>query len=94
MGRPVRVTRSGTGPGLNGITTGAMGTAIGFEFSQRGNAIVITHHGKKAATLRGDAARRFLDEVERGDPQLVMARATGQFKRGNERLARNHPRNR
>ena len=71
-----------------------MGAAIGFEFSRRGDAIVITHHGRKAATLRGDAARRFFEDVEQEDPQQVMARATGQYARGNERLARNHPRNR
>ncbi len=28
-----------------------------------------------------------------GDPQEVMARLTGNYKRGNERTARNHPRN-
>jgi hypothetical protein len=44
--------------------------------------------------LRGAAAQRFLADVEAGDPQSVMARATGNFKRGNERQARNHPRNR
>jgi hypothetical protein len=29
-----------------------------------------------------------------GEPQLVMARWTGNYKRGNERAAREHPRNR
>jgi hypothetical protein len=71
-----------------------MGRAFGFEFSRRGGDVVITHHGRKAATLRGDAAARFLEDVEQGDPQQVMARATGNYKRGNERLARKHPRNR
>jgi hypothetical protein len=71
-----------------------VGRAQGFEFFQRGGDVVITHHGRKAATLRGDAATRFLDDVERGDPQQVMARATGNYKRGNERLARTHPRRR
>ena len=71
-----------------------MGRASGFEFPQRGGDIVITHHGRKAATLRGDAAARFLEDVEQSDPQQVMARVTGNYKRGNERLARKHPRNR
>jgi hypothetical protein len=31
--------------------------------------------------------------VAAGDPQLVMARWTGNYKRGNERTARDHPRN-
>ncbi len=71
-----------------------MGSATGFAFSQRGDVVVITHHGRKAVLLRGSAAARFLEEVERDDPQQVMARATGDFKRGNERAARDHPRNR
>ncbi len=70
------------------------GEATGFEFSELGDAIVITHRGRKAATLRGTAAKRFLEDVEQEDSQQVMARATGQYKRGNERLARHHPRNR
>ncbi|MFJ5778416.1 hypothetical protein [Streptomyces sp. NPDC093094] len=55
--------------------------------------VVITHHGRPATTLRGSRAARFLDEVA-ADPQLVMARWTGNYRRGNERTARDHPRNR
>lgn len=44
-------------------------------------------------TVRGDAARDFLREVESTDPQLFMAKATGSYKRGNERAAKMHPRN-
>jgi hypothetical protein len=43
--------------------------------------------------LRGDRARDFLTAVERGDPQQLMARATGNYKRGNERAGKRHPRN-
>jgi hypothetical protein len=43
--------------------------------------------------LRGQAAARFLDEVERGDDQELMARVTGNYRRGNERTAKQHPRN-
>ena len=68
--------------------------ARGFEFVRRGEDVVITHHGRKAATLRGDAAAGFLENVEHCNPQQLMARATGDYKRGNERLARAHPRNR
>lgn len=70
------------------------GRPEGFAFERRGDEVVITHHGKKATMLRGEAARRFLDDVERDDPQLVMARVTGNYRRGNERTARQHPRNR
>ncbi|MGV9917514.1 hypothetical protein ACWDUK_09815 [Streptomyces cellulosae] len=57
-------------------------------------AVHITHHGRRATVLRGHRAARFLDEVTGADPQLVMARWTGDYKRGNERTARAHPRNR
>ena len=36
---------------------------------------------------------QFLAEVDEGDPQEVMARWTGNYRRGNERTAKNHPRN-
>ena len=44
-------------------------------------------------TLRGDAARRFLVDVAMGDAQQVMARVTGNYRRGNERTSKSHPRN-
>lgn len=67
----------------------------GFAFRvHSAGSVLITHHGRKAATLRGDAARRFLAQAERDDPQLLMARVTGNYKRGNERAAKDHPRHR
>jgi len=39
------------------------------------------------------AAARFLIDVDSGDPQELMARLTGHYKHGNERTAKNHPRN-
>ena len=42
-------------------------------------------------TLAGGSAARFLEQVEGIDPegeQLLMARVTGNFKRGNERSRR------
>lgn len=66
----------------------------GFVYRVRGNGEVrITHHGRPAGTLRGAAAARFLVDVEDDDPQQLMARLTGNYKHGNERLARDHPRN-
>ena len=70
-----------------------MSTAEGFDWERRGDEVVIHHHGRRAAVLRGARAREFLDEVQTGDPQLLMARLTGNYKRGNERTARRHPRN-
>jgi hypothetical protein len=66
----------------------------GFVYEVRSNGtILIKHHGRLATTLRGSTAAGFLAEVEEGDEQEVMARVTGNYKRGNERAARNHPRN-
>ena len=64
-----------------------------YTVTARGD-VIITHRGKKAAVLRSGAAVEFLEDVKVRDPQLLMARMTGNFKRGNERNARDHPRNR
>lgn len=65
----------------------------GFEFVRRGDDVVISHHGNRATVLRGRRAQEFLAEVEDGDPQELMARLTGNYRRGNERTAKQHPRN-
>lgn len=70
-----------------------MGEASGFDFDVVGDTVVITHHGQRATTLRGRRAQQFLADVEDDDPQELMARLTGNYKRGNERVARQHPRN-
>ncbi|MFF8847698.1 hypothetical protein ACF08N_34155 [Streptomyces sp. NPDC015127] len=72
-----------------------MAKPFGFVHTERGDGtVVITHRGRTAATLRGERAAKFRAEVAAGDAQLVMARWTGAYKFGNERAARNHPRNR
>ena len=59
---------------------------IGFEYTVRKNGeVVISHHGRQATVLRGRRAEKFLTDVGRRDPQQVMARVTGNYKRGNER---------
>ncbi len=68
--------------------------AEGFEYVVRHDDVHIFHWRRPVTILRGEAARRFLVGVENGEPQSVMARATGNYERGNEREARNHPRNR
>lgn len=64
----------------------------GFTYLRRGEDVVITHHGAAAATLRGRRASDFLADVAVGDPQELMARVTGNYRRGNERMAKNHAR--
>ena len=65
-----------------------------FAWTQRGDDVVITHRGRTATVLRGARAEQFRRDVEAGDPQQLMARLTGNYKRGTERQARQHPRNR
>jgi antitoxin (DNA-binding transcriptional repressor) of toxin-antitoxin stability system len=57
----------------------------GFEYVEQGGDVLITHRGRTAATLRGQTAQRFLAKIAHDDPQQVMARVTGNYKRGNER---------
>lgn len=71
-----------------------MPDAEGFAWTRRKNGdVVITHHGRVASVLRGARADAFVTDAVDGDEQELMARLTGNYKRGNERLARNHPRN-
>ena len=71
------------------------GLGFTYRVSKKGE-IEIRHRGRVAAVLRGMAASEFLVEVEAGFAagQQAMARVTGNYKRGNERAARHHPRNR
>jgi len=71
---------------------------LGFTYLVRkAHEVEVRHRGKLAATLRGTEAADFLAEVEGREPadvQQLMARLTGNYKRGNERVAASHPRNR
>jgi len=66
----------------------------GFEYDEVRDGVVIFHRGRRAGVLRDRRAEEFLADVQVMDPQELMARVTGNYKRGNERLARQHPRNR
>ncbi len=70
---------------------------LGFSYRVlKSREVEIRHHGKLASTLRGVDAADFIAEVESGDfsdGQQLMARLTGNYKRGNEGLAARHPRN-
>ena len=72
-----------------------VGQAESFEWSRRKNGdVVISHHGRVATILRGRRADQFVADVADDDGQELMARLTGNYKRGNERDAQRHPRNR
>jgi hypothetical protein len=70
---------------------------LGFTYRTRKTGEVeVHHHGKLAATLRGSEAADFVSDVQGGgfaEGQQLMARLTGNYKHGNERLAASHPRN-
>jgi len=58
--------------------------------------VTIFRHGRMVTVLRGAAAGDFLAEVQGAAPgaaQQLMARATGNYRRGNERTAARHSRN-
>jgi len=71
---------------------------LGFSYrSRRAGEVQVLHRGVLATTLRGFKADEFLSEVadcSSEQAQQLMARITGNYKRGNERLASAHPRNR
>ncbi len=71
---------------------------LGFSYRRlKCGDVEILHHGRIASTLRGKVAEGFLeDSSDLGESELqhLMARLTGNYRRGNERVARNHPRNR
>ena len=71
---------------------------LGFSYRQlKSGEVEILHHGRKASALRDRDATDFLAEVGNTsvfEEQQLMARITGNYKHGNERLASQHERNR
>jgi hypothetical protein len=71
---------------------------LGFTYRRRKSGeVLVSRGGVLAATLRGRPASDFLAAVAdcgSEDAQQLMARLTGNYKRGNERLASRHPRHR
>jgi len=54
--------------------------------------VLISYRGMTVTTLNGREATRFLSRVDSGDrkdAQLAMAKVTGHFKHGTERVSRN-----
>ncbi|WP_026561860.1 hypothetical protein AB3Z07_11680 [Metabacillus halosaccharovorans] len=56
--------------------------------------IFLEYYGRQVKILRGKEAEKFLRKVTEAenekDIQLVMAKITGNFKRGNEREGKDH----
>jgi hypothetical protein len=71
-----------------------MAGAEGFTFKVRKSGdVIVRHHGRVATTLIGNRAAEFLAQADGTADQELMARLTGNYKRGNERTASQHPRN-
>ncbi len=79
-------------------TEAAASADLGFRYrTTKAGDVMIDHHGRMVTQLRGKGAAEFLAKVARLDAegqQQLMARATGNYKRGNERGAAGHARNR
>lgn len=53
--------------------------------------VFVSCHGKRVTILQGKEAERFLTRIDSADAQqaqLIMAKCTGNFKRGNEKMAK------
>jgi len=77
---------------------GEMGNTNSWEadvFSYRitkDGKIFISWYGKHVKTLQGKAVKTFITKIDGADTsgaQLIMAKVTGNFKRGNEKRNRN-----
>lgn len=78
-------------------TVAAQGDLKFTHYLNKNNDVLIEHHGKLATTMRGSKAATFLAKMDKAtfpQQQQLMARVTGNYKRGNERLSKNHPKNR
>ena len=66
-----------------------MPAPTGFDWFERKNGdIAISQHGREVTIVRGHAAERLTDRLAgAGDDETqdVLARATGNYRRGNER---------
>ncbi|MDM5428757.1 hypothetical protein [Bacillus mycoides] len=55
----------------------------------KNNIALIEYYGKQIIFLKGNDAEKFLNKINRAsnekEKQLIMAKITGNFKRGNER---------
>ncbi len=63
--------------------------------TRRDGSILISYHAAPVTILRGRSAERFMTRISGADAagaQQLMARATGNFKRGNEREGKRSPR--
>ena len=65
-----------------------------FEYSiLKDNKVQISFHHKTVMMLKGSAAMDLIKKLEKADgleKQLILAKVTGNFKRGNEKISKKH----
>lgn len=58
-------------------------------YATKSGKVMIQYYGQQVTTLQGNQAQRFISKMKlaesNDEKQLIMAKATGNFKRGNER---------
>lgn len=65
---------------------------FGYSYQTRKNGdVAILRYAKIVTLLKNNRATEFLNKIEKqpGDAQMLMAKITGNYKRGNERVALN-----
>lgn len=70
--------------------------AFKFEVKNSGE-LAMYHYGRfatKFSTKKSQQVLQQLNALDFAGQQQLMARLTGNYKHGNERMAKNHPRNR
>ena len=69
---------------------------LGFTFEFKNQIIIFYRNGKPIKKIKGVEANKFL-ELTKNQPekeiQIKIAKLTGNYKRGNEKDAKMHPRN-
>lgn len=68
-----------------------------FSYQSTKDKVRIFWDNRNIMTLSGQKAADFLakaEDLDEAELQLLLAKLTGQFKHGNERMAKNHRRNR
>ena len=74
---------------MSGIDRRGRLSADPFDYRVTKNGqVFISRGGRQVGTVSGDRAARLIKELNRGDDrsrQLALAKATGNYKRGNER---------
>ena len=63
---------------------------------RKDGAVAISHEGRQVSVIAGREAERLIAKLQRAsaaEVQMALAKITGNFKRGNERMAARHTRN-